>query len=584
MKTSYWKVALLVVVLALSIGAQAAAAANSSPIQDHGTPGLDLAQAPGSDTHTKIEIPALTTVPIYWGAIVKGVTYGLPDPPADMRAVYQFEQNAGKKISILHFGNSWFSNGIPNNFPTSLMENIRLHGTIPYYSWSSRDTAAGGASQPNYQNADIINGTYDSYIRQWATAAKNWGHPFFLRFDWEMNGWWYPWAEGSLGTTGVIVNGNKPGEYAAMWKHVHDIFTQVGATNVTWVWCINQMSDTSSGKHPPMSQIYPGDNYVDWTGFDNYNRYPGWLSFNTMITGAGTDWLLNTYQATLAVAPGKPIMLGEWGSKEDSSDPQRKANWFTDAILTQIPNNFPAIKAVVYFDWNISNDPSSPDASLAIETSPQSQAAFAGAIASAYYSTNIFTNLPSGRIQPLTSSPAPIQTSSPTPKPTPTLSPTPQPTQPANLLANASFESTGTTWLSPWVLSVTTGAGGAITQDKSSFQDGSASAKLTTTQTGGQWYYVSLAQKRLTFSANKTYTISFWAKASAARVTHVIVQQNYSPYTEYTKKTMNIGTGWQKYTFSFTCPVSDSNLKFSFSAADSTGTLWVDAVTIMPTN
>ena len=47
--------------------------------------------------------------------------------------------------------------------------------------------------------------------------AQEWGHPFFLRFDWEMNGFWFPWSEG--------VNGNKPGEFVAAWRHVHDIFT-----------------------------------------------------------------------------------------------------------------------------------------------------------------------------------------------------------------------------------------------------------------------------------------------------------------------------------------------------------------------
>ena len=77
----------------------------------------------------------------------------------------------------------------------------------------------------------MIEGHHDAYIRKFAEAAKAWGKPFFLRFNWEMNGDWFAWAEG--------VNGNKAGEYVAAWRHVHDIFTQVGATNATWVWCPN---------------------------------------------------------------------------------------------------------------------------------------------------------------------------------------------------------------------------------------------------------------------------------------------------------------------------------------------------------
>ena len=41
------------------------------------------------------------------------------------------------------------------------------------------DQASGG-----YTDADIANGSQDAYITQWAEAAKAWGHPFFLRFDW----------------------------------------------------------------------------------------------------------------------------------------------------------------------------------------------------------------------------------------------------------------------------------------------------------------------------------------------------------------------------------------------------------------
>ena len=68
----------------------------------------------------------------------------------------------------------------------------------------------------------MISGKYDSYIPQnVAEDARDWGHPFFLRFDWEMNGNWFPWSEG--------VNGNQSGEFVAAWRHVHDIFTSVGA-------------------------------------------------------------------------------------------------------------------------------------------------------------------------------------------------------------------------------------------------------------------------------------------------------------------------------------------------------------------
>src|SRR4029078_8442886 len=123
-------------------------------------------------------------------------------------------------------------------------------------SWDS----SKGATQANFQLADVYNGTYDSYIREWATDAKACGHPYFLRFDHEMNGnWQFPWSE--------QINGNKPGEYIKAWRHVHDIFTSLGATNATWVWCPNVTGTSTTAR----SARYPGDSYVDWACLDGYN-------------------------------------------------------------------------------------------------------------------------------------------------------------------------------------------------------------------------------------------------------------------------------------------------------------------------
>ncbi len=72
---------------------------------------------------------------------------------------------------------------------------------------------------------------YDSWLTTQAQAMKSFGHPMFLLFDEEMNGTWYSYSPGQ--------NGNTAAGFVAMWRHVHDVFTSVGATNVTWVWCPN---------------------------------------------------------------------------------------------------------------------------------------------------------------------------------------------------------------------------------------------------------------------------------------------------------------------------------------------------------
>ncbi len=203
--------------------------------------------------------------PLYWGATIGDQLTG-EQAPWDMSAVSKFEGMAGKGVSLVNFF-APFANCASKcsfyKFPTEPMESIRQHGSIPVYSWSSQSIPSS-LNEPDFQLSDVIAGNFDSYIREFAEDARDWGHPFFLRFNWEMNGNWFPWSEG--------VNGNQSGEFVTAWRHVHDIFTAVGASNVTWVWCPNV--DPGNKLANSIASDYPGDEYVDWTGLDGYNWGP----------------------------------------------------------------------------------------------------------------------------------------------------------------------------------------------------------------------------------------------------------------------------------------------------------------------
>src|SRR4249919_1261914 len=163
------------------------------------------------------------TGPLYWGAWVGSQLTG-DEAPWDMGAIAKFESMAGKAASAINFSSPFADcSKAPCDFyefPKAEMESIRAHGSMPFFSWASQATPAS-LNQPDFQLADVIAGTYDDYIREFAEGARDWGHPFFLRFNWEMNGGWFPWSE--------IANGNGPGQYIAAWRHVHDIFAAVGA-------------------------------------------------------------------------------------------------------------------------------------------------------------------------------------------------------------------------------------------------------------------------------------------------------------------------------------------------------------------
>lgn len=365
---------------------------NTAALQQSGSIGLAADSAstttnrPLLISFDDLQVKALsgaTTNQIYWGAIVHGRAPS-PDHMAPNGVFDTFEKNAGKKMSILHWGQPWKMNQTYQPFQTAYFDDVRAHGSIPYLDWGTWNLGSG-INQPNFQLADVYNGAHDTYIIQWAKQAKAWGHPFFLRLDWEMNGnWQFPWSE--------QLNGNKPGDYIKMWRHVHDLFTANGVKNVTWVWCPNIAGDTTT----PFANVYPGDAYVDWVCLDGYNKYSTWLTFNQVFAAQGINWLHNSYAEITALAPTKPLMLGEFASLEAGDGGANKAAWIRDALLTQLPQHFPKIKAVVWFNWN----DGVPDKTFPIESTNASVNAFKQGIQSSYYAANDYSGLNISPIPP----------------------------------------------------------------------------------------------------------------------------------------------------------------------------------------
>jgi autotransporter-associated beta strand protein len=298
----------------------------------------------------------------------------------DWQAVTNFVTNAQKDVSIVNNFDSWTDSNSSTNgtqaFPMVEMNDTRSHGSIPMFTWQPQNGSQGVTQ--SFTLANIINGAYDTYITNWAASAKSWGHPFFLRLAHEMNGNWYPWC--------ASVNGNTPGQYIQMWQHVHDIFTGVGATNVTWVWCVNVVP----GMPTPINQLYPGDNYVDWLALDGYNRLANpWQDFSAIAASTMTQ--------LTSIAPGKPIMVAETGCNQTNNPTETKAQWFLNALTNYLPAMQPRIKAWVYF-----NSTNSSDGNDWRITVPASAATgYQQGIGLPYYDTNQYGAISSSPIQPL---------------------------------------------------------------------------------------------------------------------------------------------------------------------------------------
>ncbi len=268
-----------------------------------------------------------------------------------------FDLETGLKTTfpLIHIYIAWGSKE-EEAFPKEKVNAIYELGSVPIITWEPWLSDFDAEKYPNLRSPDkrdkgglrdIAAGKYDPYITAWATDAKNTNKSVFLRFGHEMNDpYRYPWGP----------QNNSAKDYVAAWRHVHKLFTALGATNVIWIW----------SPHPSygwFDAFYPGDKYVDWVGVNilNYGTvasWSKWWSFKEMF---------GTHYEELAKY-NKPLMITEYGCLSVGGD---RKKWFEES-LSELPKEFPKVKSVVFFhfsadntttqqvvDWTIKNDSAS---------------------------------------------------------------------------------------------------------------------------------------------------------------------------------------------------------------------------------
>ncbi|SDS95322.1 Glycosyl hydrolase family 26 [Pseudarthrobacter equi] len=228
--------------------------------------------------------------------------------------------------------------------PLAELDAVQARGATPLVTWEPW-AWGGGVDQPAYALDRIAAGDFDARILQWGQALTSWGKPVMLRFAHEMNGNWYPWAEG--------VNGNQAGDYVAAWRHVHDVMASTGAGNVQWVWSPNVPYWGSTD----LAGLYPGAGYVDIVALDGYNwgtsqSWSSWVAPQDLF-GPGISQLRG-------LAAGKPILIAEVASSELGGS---KASWNT-ALVSYLSAQ-PDVMGFVWFhlqketDWRINSSDAS---------------------------------------------------------------------------------------------------------------------------------------------------------------------------------------------------------------------------------
>jgi hypothetical protein len=250
--------------------------------------------------------PAVPQHSAYLGAFVAphlGEDQAQADVRQELAQLGNFDGAVGRSLGLVHVYQPWASPVRP-----STLAAVAATGATPFIDWTCTS------------DASIINGNQDALITSYAQALKSFGRPVFLRWFWEMNLVNLPRTSGCLGTLGAS-------GYIQAWQHIWTIFQNQGAGNVAFVWCPSINGATFG------STFYPGDSYVDWIGWDGYDRKQSASATLAQFTPFYANW----------VTHGKPLVLGETGATTDQAT-------YLAALATALPTSFPQVRAVLYYD------------------------------------------------------------------------------------------------------------------------------------------------------------------------------------------------------------------------------------------
>ena len=171
--------------------------------------------------------------------------------PAKYSEVTSFAAATGSKPDIVMYYSGWFV-----KFPQSFAMATADNGAVPLVQMDP-DTV---------KVAQIASGHYDGYLSSYAEAVRAYDHPVIISFGHEMNGNWSSW--GYKHTSAKV--------FVAAWRHIVNVFRELGANNVTWLWTVNIVNDARSGDVTNPAPWWPGSSYVNWVGIDGYYLKSSW--------------------------------------------------------------------------------------------------------------------------------------------------------------------------------------------------------------------------------------------------------------------------------------------------------------------
>lgn len=226
-------------------------------------------------------------------------------------------------------------------FPTAdqleLVERPGDTDRLFYFSWKPAT---------NLTWRQIADGQADAAIESVATGLIAFPDRLFLTVHHEPENDVVARADSGMTTT----------DYVDMYRYVVERLRALGVENAVFVMTYMGFDRWA----PIVDELYPGDDVVDWIGYDPYGRAAD-KSFADLVNRPNGQGWPGFYSWASATAPDKPLMLAEWGF--DLASHAESPDLVADAAAV-LRSTFQRIKAVVY--WNGSG--SRVDARLTLDT------------------------------------------------------------------------------------------------------------------------------------------------------------------------------------------------------------------------
>jgi len=250
---------------------------------------------------------------------------------SDLQNVKDLSKQIDVNFDIISLYVAW-EKEIESNFPGLLLDSIYRQKSIAMITWEPwLNSFKDEVNQDKHVFELIEEGYFDGFITRFAEKLKSLDRPVFLRFAHEFDNPFYPW---------YITGDSTSVKFRKAWIHTYEIFKNIEANNVIWVW--------NPWKSENVASFYPGREYLDWIGVNilNYgilNEDGAWQAF---------DNLYYHFHQEFINLPSTPVMISEFGSLQEE---ENQNEWLTNAF-TSIENKYEEIKSVIYFNSKVDNN------------------------------------------------------------------------------------------------------------------------------------------------------------------------------------------------------------------------------------